>query len=74
MISISTNYELMWMVNFAPNYQFTNDGICINTQRGKIVRRVLIGYSVGYCIKGKFYTLEKLRKSLTKIEDNFCPF
>ena len=60
MITISNTYNLKWVINFAPEYQFTECGKCINTKRGKEVKRVLIGYSVGYCIKGKFYTLSKL--------------
>lgn len=73
-ITIVNTYELKWTLSFAPEYQFTKCGKCINVKRGKEVRKILNGYSVGFCIKGKFYTLEKLRKSLTKIEDKICPF
>lgn len=74
MITISNTYKLKWQLSFAPEYQFTECGKCVNMKRGKEVRRILIGYSVGYCIKGKFYTLAKLRTSLQKIEINTCPF
>lgn len=74
MITISNTYNLIWQLNFANEYQFTKCGKCINTKRGKEVKRVLVGYSVGYCIKGKFYTLNKLRNNLEKIQKESCPF
>lgn len=74
MITISNTYNLKWQLSFAPEYKFTPCGKCINMKRGKEIKRVLVGYSVGYCIKGKFYTLNKLRGELQKITEIYCPF
>ncbi len=74
MITISTTYDLKWELSFAPEYKFSKCGKCFNTKRGKEVRRTLIGYSVGYYIRGKFYTLNTLRSKLELIKKVYCPF
>lgn len=73
-MQIIVNYDLKWQLKFAPHYQFTDNGICINTLRGKIVRKVVNGGCKGYCIKGKFISCTKLRKKLVKIEKTKCHF
>lgn len=74
MHTISTNYDLKWQLDFAENYKFTADGVCVNTRRMKVVKRVVCGRSIGYCIKGKFYSLTALRKHLQKIGECKLPF
>lgn len=74
MTTISINYDDKWTLKDHPNYIITSCGKVINKQRGKIIKRVVKGYSVGYYIAGKFITLYKLRKQLVKIEDVYCPF
>lgn len=74
MITISSTYDLKWQLSFANEYKFSSCGKCFNTKRGKEIKRVLVGYSIGFCIKGKFYTLNKLRNNLEKIQENKCPF
>ena len=64
---ISTTYVLKWELENAPEYKFTKDNICINTKTGNIIRLVINGRSKGYCIKGKFRSLNTLRKQLKKI-------
>ena len=73
-MTISTTYDLKWQLSFAKEYQFTSYGICINTKRNKVVKKVLNCRSVGWCIKGKFYSATYLRQQLTKIETINCPF
>lgn len=73
-MQITINYELVWQLKTAPNYQFTEDGICINTLRGKQVRKVVVSGTKGYCINGKFRSVLQLRKELIKIEKSICPF
>jgi hypothetical protein len=41
-MQVTINYNLKWQLKTAPNYQFTDNGICINTLRGKIVRKVVV--------------------------------
>ena len=65
--TISTTYVLKWELKNAPEYKFTKDNICINTKTGNIIRLVINGRSKGYCIKGKFRSLNTLRKQLKKI-------
>ena len=65
--TISTTYVLKWELKNAPEYKFTKDGICINTKTGNIIKLVVNGRSKGYCIKGKFRSLNTLRKELIKI-------
>lgn len=74
MSTISISYNYKWVLKFDSNYVFSVCGKCFNLKRNKLVKKVLKGYTVGYNITGKFYTLENLRKELVKIEDNFCPF
>lgn len=74
MNTISITYNYNWTLNFNDNYVFTDCGKCFNLKRNKQVKKVLIGYSVGYNIASKFYTLEKLRKQLVKIKNYNCPF
>ena len=72
--SLIKSYNLVWQVKDAPNYQFTQNGECVNTQRGKEIKQVLIGYTLGFCIKGKFQSLANLRKRLVKVETTNCQF
>lgn len=74
MITIPTTYNIDWRLKFAPNYAITKDGIVINVQRNKILKRTLVGYSIGYYIESKFHTLKYLRSQLVKQPKNKCPF
>ena len=71
---ISNNYSLVWRIKYAPNYQFTNKGICINVKTGKLIRKILIGSTKGYCINGKFRSILQLKKELELIPYTNCPF
>lgn len=73
-MQITVNYDLKWQLKSTPNYQFTDDGICINTLRGKQVRKVVVSSTKGYCIKGKFKSVAQLRPELVKIEKSILPF
>lgn len=73
-MQVTINYDMKWQLKTAPNYQFTDDGICINTIRGKQVRKVVVSGTKGYCINGKFKSVAQLRLELIKIEEPSCPF
>ena len=73
-MQVTINYDLVWQLKTAPNYQFTDNGICINTLRGKQVRKVVVSGTKGNCIKGKFRRVFQLRKELIKIEKSILPF
>lgn len=63
----SNKYVLIWQLKNAENYKFTKDGKCFNTKTNNEIKKVLINRSIGYCINGKFYSLNTLRKNLEKI-------
>lgn len=55
-------------------YGVTKDGRLFNMKRGKELKKVVIGTTIGYCIEGKFQSLKKLRSKFKKVEENICPF
>ncbi len=74
-VTISTNYDLIFRLKDAPNYGFTQTGICINTKTNRIIKKILCGGSRGYCINGKFHSEKELRPKLEKYpKKEFVPF
>ena len=74
MNTISKNYVLKYKLSIAPNYQFTECKKCFNIKSGMQIKQTMCGRSIGYCINGKFKSLNTLRKFLIKIEKEICPF
>ena len=74
MTVITKEIHLIWQLDFAPNYQFDKKGNCYNVKTGREIKQTVIGYTLGYCIKGKFKSLTSLRASLVKIQKTDCPF
>lgn len=62
------------MIDYANNYQFDKKGNCYNIQTQKRLNLTLVGYTEGYCIKGKFKSLKQIKKHLIKIPKNDSPF
>lgn len=73
-IKESNNYVLKWQLKYHPEYKFTDSGICFNTKTGNRIKKIVNGRSVGFCIKGKFRSINTIRKELVKIEIVECPF
>jgi hypothetical protein len=73
-ISISNSYVLTHQLRFATNYKWTKDGKCFNSRTGREIKKVLCGRSVGYCIKGKFQSVNTLRPELELIPEQESPF
>ena len=72
---IYLKFSCKWTLDFDDRYVFIDKyNFMVNTQTGKILKQVIKGGSIGYIINGKFYTLTKLKSSLTKIKKNECPF
>lgn len=67
-------YTVKWVVCFAPNYVFVNNNRCFNSKTNRELKQVYKKGSIGYNIKGKFYTLSNLRKQLVKPTVNKQPF
>ena len=74
MNTISVNYILIYELSFAQNYQWTKDGKCFNIKTGRQIKQVLNSGCIGYCIKGRFYSLKFLRPQLQKIREQELPF
>jgi len=67
-------FNLVWELDYAPNYQFDKKGNCFNIKTGRQIKQTMIGYTVGYCIQGKFKSIKHLRKHLVKIKHIKTPF
>jgi len=75
MAYISNKYDLVWQLSFANNYQFTSKGVCVNVATNRVIKKTVVGYTVGYNIKGRFRSLKQLRSQLVKIcYDEHPPF
>jgi len=71
---ISTTYVLKWQLKSANNYKFTKDGICINTKTSKVINQIINGRSKGFCINGKFKSVNTIKKDMELIPKIDCPF
>ncbi len=74
MNSISINYALLYQIAFAPEYQWSKCGKCFNTKTGRKIKQVYNSRCLGYNIRGKFYSLKKLRTQLELIKTIKTPF
>ena len=74
MNSISINYAVYWELDFSTEYKWTKCGKCFNFKTGRQIKQVYKSRCIGYNIKGKFYSLTKLRNHLVKIKNHDCPF
>jgi hypothetical protein len=74
MNTITITYTLVWQHSDYPNYQFTKCKKCFNVSRGKELKMIMIGGSIGFCIAGKFQSLAAIRNKLTKIKNEDLPF
>ena len=72
---ISLTFTCKWTLDFDNDFVFIERyNFLVNTKTGKILKQVTKGGSIGYVIKGKFYSITRLRQSLVKIEKQDCPF
>lgn len=72
--SISVNYTTKFRLSFAHNYEWTSCGKCFNVKTGRSIKQVYNNGSIGYCIKGRFYSLKYLRSKLERTPKQSCPF
>ncbi|UFH52199.1 hypothetical protein [Spirosoma sp. KNUC1025] len=67
----STHIERVWNIDGYPNYFFAADHQLYRfDSRGRIRRnkQIVIGYTTGYVLKSKFFSLAKLRPMLRRHE------
>jgi len=74
MSSITVTYTNKYELDFAPEYKWTKCGKCFNNKTGREIKKVVNNSCIGYTIRGKFYSLTKLRKHLVKINNIKTPF
>jgi len=66
--------EVMWVINGVDGYGFGSDKKLYNLKTSHEIKMTIKGYTKGYQIKNKFYTLNKLR-TLSKRPERFnLPF
>ena len=70
-ITKTITYNFIWQLDSAENYKFTKCKKLFNTKTMREIKKTVNGYSVGFWISKKFYTLENLRKRLIKIEKQY---
>lgn len=73
MLSITTNYDCKYQIKGMPEYQFAKKKL-FNVKRGKEVKKVLNGYTLGYNLRGKFYSMQMIKELVEPIEKIICPF
>ena len=75
MSTITTKVTVYWQLKFANHYKFTKNGRCFNARTGNEIKQVLKSRCLGYNIKGKFYSLTRLRDQLELIpKSEYVPF
>ena len=73
---ISVTYNFSFKFIEYPYYKWTDCGLLFNTKTGRKIKKVCIGTCLGYNIKGKFYSITKLKRDnlvvkITEIDKMF---
>lgn len=74
MHTFTVTYAIKYQIDFADHYVFNQHKECYNLKTCRRIKKVMQGRSIGYNIKGKFYSLTKLRNHLSKPQEEECPF
>ena len=74
MLNYQTNIVPKWSIYNEPNYFVDEKNKIYNYKTGKCLQMQLKGYTKGYYLSGKFYSLIKLRPLLIKIKKENLPF
>jgi hypothetical protein len=72
--SITCSYEKRWIIDGMEHYCFTETKELFNSKTGRKIKKTLVGYTQGYWIGKKFYTLNKLRPLLKRPVNFDIPF
>lgn len=73
-ISITYTIEIVWVIKGIDNYGFGKDKKLYNLKRYSVIKQTINGGSKGYWLKGKFFSLKKLKPLLIRPEDFDLPF
>jgi hypothetical protein len=74
MHTFTVTYTVKYEIDFAPNYVFNEKNECWNLKTGRKIKKVTKNGMIGYSIKGKFFSLKKLRGHLVKTTKESLPF
>ena len=66
--------EVVWKITGFDSYAFGDDKQLYNTKTGRRKVMTIMGYTKGYWLGRKFYTLNKLRPLLYKPKNEISPF
>lgn len=66
--------EYRWQIVGKNHYKITKQGKVFNAKTGREIKRTVVGYTIGYWIGRKFYSLSALNKMAEKITLVKCPF
>ena len=74
MISYQINVIPKWLIKNEPNYFVDDKNKVYNYKSVKCLQMQLKGYTKGYYLSGRFYSLNKLRPLLIKPKKEYYPF
>ena len=74
MHTFTVTYTVLFQIDFATNYVFNKYKECFNLKSGRRIKKVTKNGMIGYNVKGKFYSLKKLRTHLIKPVKQNTPF
>ena len=69
-----TNIIPKWLIKNEPNYFVDDKNKVYNLKTGKPLQMQLKGYTKGFYLSGKFYSLIQLRPLLFKYKEDKIPF
>jgi|688.fasta_scaffold1851605_2 hypothetical protein len=73
MISITINYSEKWQIKGMSEYKFAKKKL-FNTKTGKEIKKCLKGYTIGYNLRGKFYSMSSIKLMVERVKKTDCPF
>lgn len=74
MLNYQQNIVPKWVINGHPLYFIDDQKVMRNVRTGKPVKRQLKGYTIGYYLNRKFYSLNQIRPMLKRYEETNLPF
>lgn len=73
-MQIQFDYNLKWVFKEYPHYAITSCKKVINIHRGKIVKKVVNGGSIGWWVAGSFIPQSKINNFVELIKKEKLPF
>jgi hypothetical protein len=73
-ISVQKHYTLRWQLKGLPNIKISVCNRVFNTNTGRELKKSMVGYSKGFWIGSKFFTLKNIRANCEVIPHIDCPF